>query len=180
MSSVQRSVVSEDKPVSDNSAQPSGSQLNTKHSTLNTNIASMLGGISIKGIGAKPATVQHIEVEVKPLSEEDLTAYWQEAGKELGLEELLAAAVPHLGEKQGCIEIDAQTVSFHEEFKPKKIEVMEFLRKKTGMRMLDCKVNQLFVSKDEVIYSPEDKYQAMLEQNPQLAELRKLFPIIDY
>ena len=142
--------------------------------------APMLGGISIKGIGAKPAPVQHIEVEVKPLSEEDLTAYWQEAGKELGLEELLAGAVPHLGEKQGCIEIDAQTVSFHEEFKPKKIEVMEFLRKKTGMRMLDCKVNQLFVSKDEVIYSPEDKYQAMLEQNPQLAELRKLFPIIDY
>ena len=48
------------------------------------------------------------------------------------------------------------------------------------MKMLDCKVNPLFVSKEEVIYSPEDKYSAMVEQNPKLAELRKLFPMIDY
>ena len=40
--------------------------------------------------------------------------------------------------------------------------------------------NQLFVSKDEVVYSPDDKYKAMVEKNPQLAELRKLFPNIDY
>ena len=45
------------------------------------------------------------------------------------------------------------------------------------MRMLDCKVNQLFVDKDEVIYSPDEKYKAMLEANPaMMAELRKLFP----
>ena len=51
---------------------------------------------------------------------------------------------------------------------------------RTGMRMLDCKVNQLFVSKEEVTYSPDDKYKAMVEKNPHLAELRKLFPMIDY
>ena len=106
--------------------------------------------------------------------------YWQEAAEQLGLQELLSEGVPHLGEKQNCFEVDAQTVSFHEEFKPHKIDVMEFLRGKTGLKMLDCKVNQRFVEKTEVVYSPDDKYAAMLEKNPKLAELRKLFPVIDY
>lgn len=140
----------------------------------------VIGGISIKVTQPKVDPVQHIAVEVKPLTEEDLTAYWKEAGEKLDLQELLSEGIPHMGEKQGCFEVDAQSVSFHEEFKPHKIDVLEFLRGKTGMKMLDCKVNQLFVSKDEVIYSPEDKYKAMAEQNPQLAELRKLFPLIDY
>ena len=39
---------------------------------------------------------------------------------------------------------------------------------------------QLFISKEEVTYSPDDKYKAMVEKNPHLAELRKLFPNIDY
>ena len=142
--------------------------------------APVLGSISIKSAQTKVEPVQHIAVEVKPLTEEDLTAYWQEAAEKLGLQELLAEGIPHLGEKQGCFEVDAQTVTFHEDFKPHKIDVMEFLRGKTGMKMLDCKVNQRFVSKEEVVYSPDDKYKAMLERNPQLAELRKLFPMIDY
>ena len=57
---------------------------------------------------------------------------------------------------------------------------MELLRKKCSMPMLDAKVNPLFVAQDEVIYSPTDKYNAMLKQNPKLLELRKLFPQIDY
>lgn len=140
----------------------------------------LIGGISIKTVQTKAEPVQHIAVEVKPLTDEDLTAYWKEAAETLGLQELLAEGVPHLGEKSGVIEIDAQSVTFHEDFKPHKIDVMEFLRGKTGMKMLDCKVNQLFVSKEEVTYSPDDKYKAMVEKNPHLAELRKLFPNIDY
>ena len=147
---------------------------------VSVKVPPLMGGISIKTVQTKAEPVQHITVEVKPLTEEDLSAYWKEAGESLGLQELLAEGVPHLGEQQGRFEVDAQSVSFAEEFKPHKIDVMEFLRGKTGMKMLDCKVNPLFVSKDEVVYSPEDKYKAMAEQNPQLAELRKLFPIIDY
>lgn len=135
---------------------------------------------SIKAAQAKVERPQPISVEVKPLTEEDLKRYWQEAAEALGLQELMAAGIPKMGERQGCFEIDAQTVSFHEEFKPKKIDVMEFLRRKTGMRTLECKVNQLFVNKEEVLYSPDDKYAAMVESNPALAELRKLFPMIDY
>ena len=139
-----------------------------------------LGGISIKATQPKVESVQHIAVEVKPLTEEDLLAYWKEAGEKLSLQELLSEGLPHLGEKPGCFEVDAQSVTFHEDFKAHKIDVMEFFRGKTGMKMLDCKVNPLFVSTEEVIYSPDDKYNTMLEHNPKLVELRKLFPMIDY
>ena len=85
-----------------------------------------------------------------------------------------------LGEHTGFIDIEALSVTFHEDFKSHKIDVMEFLRKKTGMKTLDCKVQQLFIKKDDVLYSPDDKYAALLERNPAMAELRKLFPALDY
>ena len=86
---------------------------------------------------------------------------------------------PRIGE-HNRIEIDAQSTYFHDEFKPHRIDVMELLRKKSGMPMLECKVNPLYIEKDEVIYSPQDKYKAMMKINPKLVELRKMFPQIDY
>lgn len=121
-----------------------------------------------------------LESEVKQLTQEDLERYWNEVAEELRLTELMKDAVVKLGEQHGMIEVDAQTTYFHEEFKPHKTEVLEALRAKTGMRMLDCKVNQLFVGKDEVIYSPDEKYKAMLEENPAMLAMRKLFPNIDF
>ncbi len=141
-----------------------------------------LTSISIKATvqPQQAAPVSSIVADVKPLTEEDLTAYWQEAGEKLGLQELMAEGKPMLGEHTGFIDIEALSVTFHEDFKSHKIDVMEFLRKKTGMKTLDCKVQQLFVKKDDVLYSPDDKYAALLESNPAMAELRKLFPALDY
>lgn len=124
--------------------------------------------------------MEHISIEVKPLTEETLAQYWKEAAVELGLEELMAEGIPRLGEYQGCFEVDAQTVSFAEEFKSHKIDVMEFFRSRTGMRTLDCKVNPRFVEKTEVIYTPDDKYAAMVAANAAMEELRGLFPLLDY
>lgn len=124
--------------------------------------------------------MEHISIEVKPLTEETLAQYWKEAAVELGLEELMAEGIPRLGEYQGCFEVDAQTVSFAEEFKSHKIDVMEFFRSRTGMKTLDCKVNPRFVEKTEVIYTPDDKYAAMVAANPEMEELHKLFPLLDY
>ena len=59
-------------------------------------------------------------------------------------------------------------------------DVLTALRNKCGMPMLECKVNPLFVKKNDVLYSPDQKYNAMLERNPAIAGLRKLFPNIDY
>ena len=140
----------------------------------------LLGGISIASIKPPKAAAPRLQAEVKPLTQDDLGRYWDETAAELGLADLMKEGLPHLADHPGQIEIDAQTTWFNEEFKPHRIDVMEALRRKSGMPMLDCKVNPLFVAKDEVIYSPTDKYNAMLQQNPKLLELRKLFPMIDY
>lgn len=114
------------------------------------------------------------------MTQEDLERYWQEVADELELKELMKDGLVKLGEHHGTIEVDAQTTWFHEDFKAHKMEVLEALREKTGMKMLDCKVNQLFVGKDEVIYSPDEKYKAMLQSNPDMLAMRKLFPNIDF
>lgn len=148
--------------------------------TTPTHRPSLTGGISIKTTPVTNAVQPRLVSDVKPLEQADLETYWEEAAQTLGLRELLAGGKPRLGEKPGLIEVDAQSVAFHDEFKPHRTEVMEFLREKTGMRMLDCKVNQMFVTREELIYSPDNKFKAMLEANPAMLEMRKLFPQIDY
>lgn len=138
------------------------------------------GSISIKAATATKVELPKLQSEVKPLSQEDLEKYWKEAADALELSELMQAAEVHPSEQVGMFEVNAQTVYFADEFRPHKIDVLEIMRKKTGMPMLDCKIIPLYVSKEEVIYSPDAKYEAMLASNPKLLELRKLFPLIDY
>lgn len=140
----------------------------------------LAGSISIAAVKPVKTEAPKLQAEVKPLTQEDLERYWRETGTELDLADLLSKATVRLGERPGTIEIDAQTTYFHEDFKQHKIDVLEALRKKALMPMLEAKVNQKFVEREEVIYSPNDKYNAMLKQNPKLLELRKLFPVIDY
>lgn len=120
-----------------------------------------------------------VQVEAKPLTQDDLERYWKETASELNLTELMAAATVRLGENQRTIDVEATETWFATDFRPHRIKVMESLRKKSGMPMLDCNVIPLFVSKDTIIYSAEEKYRVMLETNPHLASLRKLFPEID-
>ena len=122
----------------------------------------------------------NIQAEVKPLTQEDMERYWHEVGDELDIAELLKDASVKLGEQHGIIEIDALTTYFHEDFKPHRMDVLEALRRKSGMKMLDCKVNQLFVDKDELVYSPDEKYKAMVQCNPAMQHMRHLFPSIDF
>lgn len=128
----------------------------------------------------QPAPARRLVGDVKPLSQLDLEAYWNEAASQLGLETLLASGKPRLGEKTGLIEIDAQSVAFNDDFRPHRINVMQILREKSGMPMLECKVNPMFITKEELIYSPDNKFKTMLEANPAMLSLRKLFPQIDH
>ncbi len=120
-----------------------------------------------------------VQVEAKPLTQEDLERYWNETTEELGLSELMAAAKVRLGENHRTIDIEATETWFANDFRPHRIEVMEQVRKKSGMPMLDCNVIPLFVSKETIIYTAEEKFRAMLERNPSLEAMRKLFPEID-
>ena len=140
----------------------------------------LAGAVNIANLKAATPRTQHtLQAEVKPLTQEDLERYWRQAASELGLEELMQAANPRLGDTQRIIEIDATQTYFHDDFKPHRIAVMESLRRQSGMPMLDCRVNPLYVDSERLLYSPQEKYDAMLQQNPKLVELRKLFPQIE-
>lgn len=121
-----------------------------------------------------------LEADVKPLEQEDLERYWHEAAVELELEELMGNAKVRVGEHHGRFEVDAQTTYFADEFKPHRIDVLEAIRKRTGMRLLDCRVNPMFVEQTGRAYSPEDKYKVMMERNAEMGSMRHLFPEIDY
>ena len=84
-----------------------------------------------------------------------------------------------LGENTRIIDIEATETWFASDFRPHRIEVMESLRKKSGMPMLECNVIPLYVSSGTIIYTAEEKYKAMLESNPAIASMRRLFPEID-
>ena len=120
-----------------------------------------------------------ITVEAKPLTQQDLERYWNETAQELNLGDLMAAAKVLLGENPRTIDVEATETWFANDFRPHRIDVMQLLRKKSGMPMLECNVIPLFVSKGTMIYTAEEKYKAMLQANPQLASLRKIFPLID-
>ena len=144
-------------------------------------IPKLVGSVSIKAATANIVAPQpHLQAEVKPLTQEDLERYWKETAAELHLEEVMKNATVRIGEHIGRFEVDATTTYFADEFREHKIDVLESLRKKTGMKLLDCRVNPLFVEQNEKVYSPDDKYNAMLKENQHLALLRKLFPEIDY
>ena len=120
-----------------------------------------------------------MQVEAKPLTQDDLVRYWHEAADELQLTSLMSAAEVRLGENPRVIDIEATETWFAADFRPHRIEVMELLRKKSGMPLLECNVIPLFVSTGTIIYTAEEKYKAMLEANPATAALRRLFPEID-
>ena len=137
------------------------------------------GSISIKASATVAPPRPRLQVDVKPLTQDDLERLWHEAGEQLGLAELLSASKVKLGDAPNTFDVEATTVYFSDDFKPHKIDVLQFIRNKTGLRMLDCKVIPLYINKEAIPYSAEEKYRIMVKQNPQLAELIKIFPEID-
>lgn len=78
------------------------------------------------------------------------------------------------------IVIKAANNQFATNFKPYQVKVLDWLRRRTGIQNLTCRVDVVSVQHDTLIYIPDDKYTEMVKQNPSLAELRKLFPDLDY
>lgn len=166
-----------DTPTNTNTDAPSPTN---QAPTIKPGGSKLLDGISIN-VAPLPqvAAPQKVQVEAKPLTQEDLDIYWKEIAEELNLKELMAAAEVHLGENNRTIDVQATETWFATDFRPHRIDVMELLRKKSGMPMLECNVIPRFISKGTLIYTAEEKYKAMLQVNPHIASLRKLFPEID-
>ena len=139
----------------------------------------LAGSISISNLKPVQEHKPVVQAEVRPLTQELLEQYWEQAATDLNLADLMHCAKPRLGDTPRIVEIDATTTYFHDDFKPHRINVMEKLRQLAGMPMLECKGNPLYVDSEVKLYSPVEKYNAMLEHNPKLQELRKLLPQID-
>lgn len=66
------------------------------------------------------------------------------------------------------------------EIRPNLIRMLTYLRSKSGRPKLNCKVEVVYEEKEKVVYTPRDKYEAMLQRNPALETFRVLFPEVDY
>ena len=86
---------------------------------------------------------------------------------------------PQAGE-DGKTVIITLTSSFAEyEVKKLLAEVMTYIRRKSGIHNLSPKIVVKAEEKASMPYQSGEKYEAMLQVNPMLAELRKVLPIID-
>lgn len=127
---------------------------------------------------AKPA-VPKLKADVEPLTQEKLEQYWSETAQELGLNDLLAQRKVTMGE-HGRFDIEAPGSYFETEFKPHQVAVMQKLRDKSGMPMLNCHILVKRQAVESVAYQPQEKYEAMRKINPDIDKLRKIFDELDY
>lgn len=138
----------------------------------------LAGSVSIKPQAVEAVPVSEVVVDAEALTQQRLEELWAQVGAELGIGDLLADATVTLGQRNNFT-ITAQTVLFADQFAQHRTDVMQWLRRQTGLPMMDCKVVARYVEKDALPYSPDEKYRYMLEHNPQLARLRRLFPQIE-
>ncbi len=143
------------------------------------------GMVSIKS--TKEAAVvedKRPERAEKQLTQESLEQYWQQM--------LLSRqqSTPRIAELFENVKIELQqdnvivlyTVNTYleVELKPYAVDVLEELRKSSGVSELNYRVEVEYEATEAVPYTPHEKYDAMMLANPVIAELRKLLPEIDY
>ncbi|MBR1799664.1 MAG: hypothetical protein IJ761_07230 [Bacteroidales bacterium] len=133
--------------------------------------------ISIKtSTSATPIITQ--PQELHDLTQSELEQLWQNAGKALGISNLLANAVLQLQDNNHFI-IEAQDTLFDHDFRPHRVQVLQHMRKESGMQLLDCSIKVRYVEKDIPIHTKEEKFAALVAINPAVIELRKLLPDIE-
>lgn len=145
-----------------------------------------MGTISLKDALANMPKHQKVALEAPTrLEEEKLHRFWDEmVAKALDKPE-----THELGEllrdKMVCMEGDDQIVittinsHFVNQFKEHQVRVLEWLRARTGVRSLTCRIEVRQMEKEKVIYSAPDRYGAMAKVNPVIFQLRKLLPDLD-
>lgn len=148
-------------------------------------IADKLGTISIK------STVQDLEQRQsneastrmeQPLTNDTISLYWQRL---IEVKTSLPERILN-GLREARPQIDGDMIIIHTknaylgvELRPYMVELLEWMRKASGMPDLNSRVEVEYEEQKVLVYSATDKYQVMSDENPQLHELRKLLPDID-
>lgn len=93
--------------------------------------------------------------------------------------ELLKNHKPVMGE-DNTFSLQFPNSFLEAEFKKHKVSLLLALRTLSGSRSLNVKSEVVRVETETKAYRPDEKFNAMQARNPMLANLRDLFPTIDY
>lgn len=92
---------------------------------------------------------------------------------------LLKDITPQASEDGKSVIITLSSSFAESELKNVLAEVMTHLRRSSGIHDLSPKIVIKVEQKAAILYQSDEKYEAMLQINPMLAELRKILPDID-
>lgn len=166
-------------PASTVSSSPSGGTDAVAHSK-----AKLSGSISIKMEPPKPLERPAFLNNSQELTKEAFDSHWANmlqmfSTSNLEIYNLLNGKEVDFPEKSVFV-IKTYDGYFENEFKKVQMQVLEDLRARTSMPLLNCRVELLVKEVDSLPVSPLEKFEAMKELNPALELLHKYFPKIDF
>ena len=141
-------------------------------------------GISVKLTSPTTPAVEQAPVEVPPLSLEQLKTYWGEMLEAMKqdapklAEQLQDRELRMAGEEMFVIVVSNSYLD--SEIRRYLVRMLTYLRTKSGRPLLNGRVEVEYEEKEAIVYSPRDKYDVMLQDNPALDSFRVLFSEVDY
>lgn len=168
------------QPVSD-AATPAGTAPKKVSGLLGFKLA---GSVSSAVSPVTSPAVSRPQQPDRILTQQELDQYWNQflSGHDeemAGARDLLKDYRPEI-DATGCFTLKMPNSFVEAEFSKYKVSLLKLLRSMSGSRSLNVKVEVVHVEMKASAYRPDEKYEAMLERNPELAKLRDLFPAIDY
>ena len=142
------------------------------------------GTISIKMKPVAAPVRITLQKESQPVTQERLQDAWNQ------MLELWATEHPERYEvlrghdvvlsENDTFSIVATNRNFSRDLRPIQTAMLEYLRKQLSCVGLQCRVEVHVEEQAAKLYQPSDKYEAMLQEHPNVALLRKYFTEIDY
>lgn len=136
-------------------------------------------------INASSAALSHDEEKKNKLilSEENLFGEWMKYAEIRRLTDMEVYTAMN-GRQLQFIDSGHFTVTtpsrFAEKLEKLKGPISEYFKEKTGVAELEITIEVKDEVVKKVLYTPKDKYEAMLAKNPELANIQKIFQDIDF
>lgn len=122
-------------------------------------------------------------VKAEPLTQERLETYWKQLLESCkGDEELYGLINDKVIElkDENLFNIQVPNLYYDTLLQPYQLRILDFLRKASGVEMLQYRVVVAFEKTERKAYLPSEKFEEMASRNPSMLSLRKLFPDIDF
>lgn len=123
------------------------------------------------------------ERTVEKLTQERLEELWKELAESCTDDEDMHSLIADkkvVATDENSFDIRVPNIYLDTKLRRFQDRILGFLRSKTGNDALKYKVSVETEKREAVAYMPKEKYEAMLQVNPAMMKLRKLFPDIDF